>query len=155
VSASATEAPAQSTGVFINEKELTPAQIDGMRRTYGAAPPAGRYWYDSRSGLYGYWGFEAAGYIRPGHDFGDVSAKASRGNTGVFLNGGKSTQLRRSSFRGFLASYQGHFWLDGTTGNLASKVVRAFTESGCCFAAGQRPIDRGEYHRRATGAVPW
>ena len=109
----------QSTGVFINEKEISKEQADALRQMYGAAPPPGRYWYDPRSGLYGYSGREAAGYIRPGHDFGTLSARASNGNTGVFLNG-REINLTEAQFfqRVFGVVYQGHFWLDGATGNL-------------------------------------
>src|SRR5262245_53943474 len=55
------------TGVFINQREITPQQLAAIKQTYGQAAPPGRYWYDPRSGLYGVWGREAAGYIRPGH----------------------------------------------------------------------------------------
>jgi hypothetical protein len=112
-------AQGQSTGVFINEKEVAQSQIDELKQTYGAAPPPGHYWYDSRSGLYGYWGREAAGYIRPGHNFGDLSPRASNGNTGVFLNG-REINLTEAGFfqRLFGVVYQGHFWLDGSNGNL-------------------------------------
>src|SRR5215510_13682033 len=72
------------SGVLINGRELTGEQVAELKQLYGVAPPPGRYWYDPRSGLYGYWGFEAAGYIRPGHRFDPVPANASRGNTGVF-----------------------------------------------------------------------
>src|SRR4051812_46428760 len=89
--------PAAATGVFVNEREVAPAQIDALVKTYGGAPPKGRYWYDARSGLYGYSGFEAAGYIRPGHDFGTLSPRASNGNTGVFING-REINLTEAAF---------------------------------------------------------
>jgi hypothetical protein len=100
-------------------------QIDLLRQTYGAAPPPGRYWYDPRSGLYGYWGREAAGYIRPGHDFGELSPRASAGNTGVFLNG-REINLTEAQFfqRLFGVVYLGHFWLDGATGNSGKQGCR-------------------------------
>jgi hypothetical protein len=60
----------QSTGIFINDHEISKEQADALGQMYGAAPPAGRYWYDARSGLYGYAGGKAVGYMRPGHDFG-------------------------------------------------------------------------------------
>lgn len=109
----------QSTGVFINEKPVSQEQVNQLAQMYGAAPPPGHYWYDSRSGLYGLWGYEAAGYIRPGHDFGPVPATASRGNTGVFING-RQLNMAEALYcqRIFGAVYQGRWWLDGQTGNL-------------------------------------
>lgn len=117
---SAHAAPAaQGTGVFINQKIVGQAQLDELKQIYGAAPPPGRYWYDPRSGLYGNWGYEAAGYIRPGHNFGLVPADASKGNTGVFING-RQINLTEAQFfqRLFGAVYQGNWWLDGQTGNV-------------------------------------
>lgn len=113
-----TDAPA-GTGVFVNQKELTDEQLNSLREAYGAAPPKGRYWYDSRSGLYGYWGYEAAGYIRPGHDFGALPADASNGKTGVSINGREINVTEAAFFqRLFGVVYRGHFWLDGATGNM-------------------------------------
>ena len=111
--------PTNSTGVFINGIEATRAQLDDLRNMYGAAPPAGQYWYDTRSGLYGAWGHEAAGYIRPGHHFGDLPEDASNGNTGVFINGRNINMTEAMFFqRIFGAVYQGRWWLDGATGNV-------------------------------------
>ena len=108
-----------STGVLINEVEATRAQLDELRNMYGAAPPAGHYWYDTRSGLYGAWGHEAAGYIRPGHQFGELPENASHGNTGVFINGRQINMTEAMFFqRIFGAVYQGRWWLDGATGNV-------------------------------------
>jgi hypothetical protein len=107
------------TGVFINQREITRQQLEAIKQTYGAAAPPGRYWYDPRSGLYGKWGFEAAGYIRPGHDFGPLPANASNGNTGVIINGREINMTEAMFFqRIFGAVYQGRWWLDGQTGNV-------------------------------------
>ncbi len=110
---------AEGAGVYINQKLVEQAKLDELKQLYGAAPPPGRYWYDPRSGLYGNWGYEAAGYIRPGHEFGPVPADASRGNTGVFING-RQINLTEAQFfqRVFGAVYQGRWWLDGQTGNV-------------------------------------
>jgi hypothetical protein len=112
----------QGTGVFINEKQVAQTQLDELRQIYGAAPPPGHYWYDPRSGLYGNWGYEAAGYIRPGHDFGAVPTEASRGNTGVFING-RQLNMNEAMYlqRTFGAVYQGRWWLDGQTGNFGQE----------------------------------
>jgi len=132
-------AAAQGTGVFINQKPVQQAQLDELKQAYGAAPPPGRYWYDPRSGLYGNWGYEAAGYIRPGYNFGAVPEDASKGNTGVFINGRQINMTEAQFFqRLFGAVYQGHWWLDGQTGNVGldgnpqpmANVVVAMQQAG-------------------------
>ena len=144
-----------ATGVFINEREVSQAQLRALQALYGAAPPAGRYWYDARSGLYGYWGREAWGYIRPGHDFGALSSRASNGNTGVFLNG-REINLAEAAFfqRIFGVVYRGNFWLDGRTGYVGvvgnpmpiANLVEAIRRSGA--------TNSSEYHwRDGSGAV--
>ncbi len=147
-------APA-GTGVYINEREISQAQLGGLVALYRAAPPRGHYWYDSRSGLYGYWGREAAGYIRPGHNFGALSSRASNGHTGVFLNG-REINLTEAAFfhRVFGVVYRGYFWLDGRTGYLGAvgnpiplaNLVDAIRRSGVNGS--------GEYHwRDGSGSV--
>lgn len=144
------------TGVVINEKEISREQVDALKQMYGAAPPPGKYWYDPRSGLYGYWGREAAGYIRPGHDFGALSSRASDGNTGVFINGREINMTEAQFFqRVFGVVYQGHFWLDGSNGNMGvegnptplANLVAAMQNA-------QRSSGSSEYHwRDGSGGV--
>jgi hypothetical protein len=144
-----------ATGVIINQKELTAAQLNEIRRMYGAVPPKGQYWYDTRSGLYGYWGFEAAGYIRPGHDFGRLSARASRGNTGALINGREINMTEALFFaRLFGVSYQGHFWLDGRTGNMGiDGDPRVYANLVVAMQQAQR-ASQSEYHwRDGSGSV--
>jgi hypothetical protein len=81
------KAPRDSSGVFINEHELSRDQVEQLVAIYRLPPPRGHFWYDTKNGLYGVWGREAAGYIRPGHDFGALPENASNGQTGVFVNG--------------------------------------------------------------------
>lgn len=139
-----------STGVFINQVEVTREQLGELQRTYGAAPPQGRFWYDARSGLYGMWGHEAAGYIRPGHRFAQLPENASSGNTGVFINGRQINMTEALFFqRIFGAVYQGRWWLDGATGNLGvegndmpvANLVAAMQQA-------QRSSGSGEYRWR-------
>jgi hypothetical protein len=112
----------RGTGVFINQREITQQQLAAIKQMYGQATPPGRYWYDPRSGLYGKWGFEAAGYIRPGHDFGPLPANASNGNTGVIINGREINMTEAVFFqRIFGAVYKGRWWLDGQTGNVGQE----------------------------------
>lgn len=150
-----TAGDAQGTGVFVNEKELTREQTAALVQMYGAAPPPGHYWYDPRSGLYGYWGREAAGYIRTGHDFGALSPQASNGNTGVFINGREINMTEAGFFQTlFGVVYQGHFWLDGNTGNMG--VDGNPTPLANLVQAMQRAqgSGSGEYHwRDGSGGV--
>jgi hypothetical protein len=148
---------AETSGVILNDKELSAGQLQELLQTYGAAPPKGRYWYDARSGLYGYWGREAAGYIRPGHNFGQLSPRASNGDTGVFLNGREINMTEAQFFqRLFGVVYLGHFWLDGTNGNMGidgnptplANLVLAMQQ------AQQRGSQGGGYHwRDGSGGV--
>jgi len=113
----ATASAIAGTGVFINRTELTGNQVRALYLRYGYAPPAGHYWYDSRSGAWGIEGRETAGFVLPGHDFGPLPEDASRGNTGVFINGRELNLAEALNIqRTFGAVYQGRWWLDGSTG---------------------------------------
>ncbi|HYR85607.1 MAG TPA: hypothetical protein VE422_16075 [Terriglobia bacterium] len=140
--------------VLVNGRELTPGQVAELRQLYGMAPPEGRYWYDPRSGLYGYWGFEAAGYIRPGHNFGPLPSQASRGNTGTFLNGREINAVEAEFIRRlFGVVYKGYFWLDGSTGNLGVEGNTTPLANVVTALQAQR-WSSGEYHwRDGSGAV--
>src|SRR5258706_7592648 len=81
------KAAAPASGVFINEHELSREQIEQLVAIYRLPPPRGHFWYDTKNGLYGQWGRESAGYLRPGHDFGPLPENASNGHTGVFIDG--------------------------------------------------------------------
>src|SRR5579872_13948 len=110
-------AAANRTGIFINGKELTPEQASGMAAAYRYAPIPGRYWYDSRSGAWGFEGHETAGFLLPGYNFGPLAADASHGNTGVFINGRQINMIEAMRIRQtFGAVYRGRWWLDGRTG---------------------------------------
>jgi len=113
----------QSTGVFINQRELSPRQVAELVAMYRFPPPRGRFWYDSRSGLYGVWGREAAGYIRPGHDFGALAAEASSGHTGVFINGRQINDVELAFLQQLFSGQvrQGRVWLDGRTWNIGAE----------------------------------
>lgn len=105
--------------VIINGYVLTESEIAEMGAIYGVEMGEGEYWYDSVSGLQGRVGYPAAGFIYPGHNFGEVSVDASNGNTGVILNGRELTELEVQYLEGILQVERqpGYYWLD-SQGNL-------------------------------------
>lgn len=109
------QAPAGASAVVVNGRAMNQQQVLAFQQLYGVAPRPGRYWYDGRSGLYGYEGQPAAGFLRPGHDLGALPRQASQGNSGVVINGRELPQqewMVWSSTLGY-AIQPGHYWLDG------------------------------------------
>ncbi len=146
-----------STGIFINGRELTPQQIQEIRMTYGFVAPPGRYWYDAKSGLWGVMGREAAGFLRPAHDFGPMPPNPSNGNTGVFINGREINTVEAMFCQQlFGAVYRGRWWLEGNTGYLGlegnpTPVANVFL--ALQQAARSRQGGGGySWHSNATGA---
>jgi hypothetical protein len=107
----------QGEQVTINGIALTAEQIQAIETQYRTHIPPGKYWYDSRSGFWGLEGYAVAGYSQPGINFGQLSPRASNGNTGVFVNGRELNQAEANFFARIFGTYQpGRFWLDGLTG---------------------------------------
>ena len=108
------EARMDGPKVFVNGRELTPPQLEAFKRTYGAIPTPGRWWYDAISGMYGAEGQGATGFMYPGHDLGPLAADASRGNMPVFINGRQLTQVE-VNYLAWLAGgavAPGRYWVD-------------------------------------------
>ena len=75
---------AQPSGLLVNSVELSLQQL----LDYQIQLPAGRYWYDPASGLWGQEGGPFLGQINPNLALGGtLRADASGGTTGVFING--------------------------------------------------------------------
>lgn len=107
-------APAPAAGIVINGQPITAQQLQEFKTAYGAAPPPGRYWYDTATGMHGPAGQPPAGFMRAGHGFAPLPADASAGDTGVFFNGrelGRDEQQLWSLFIG--GNIQpGRYWLN-------------------------------------------
>jgi len=78
--------------ILVNGSALDNATITALETAYRTRLLPGSYWYDSRSGLWGYETGPAKGQIAPGLRLGGpLSARASvgysAGVTGVFVNG--------------------------------------------------------------------
>jgi hypothetical protein len=105
----------EATGdVVINGNALNAEQLAKLEQTYGVRPLPGDYWYDAVSGLYGVVGYQAYGFMFPGHEFGALDRNVSRGNTSVFVNGRELPQeewLIWSYMLGYPIQ-MGNYWLD-------------------------------------------
>ena len=101
--------------VIVNKVPLSKEIIDGFRNQYGIQMQPGDYWYDQACGAWGYTGGPTMGFLVPGLQLGGkMSADASNGNTGVFING---RQLHAQDLLGLQQLLgpvmPGRYWLDG------------------------------------------
>lgn len=122
---------------FVNDRLMSQEQKRAFMEIYGLAPLPGRFWYDSRSGLWGLWGREPAGFLLPGHNYGPLPREASAGNTGILINGREVNDVEAMFIRRtFGAAYRGRWWLlangnfglEGSpwpTGNLGAALHRS------------------------------
>ncbi len=78
--------------VFINGKALDRVTLAQLQQLYPQPIAPGRYWYDPVSGAYGVEGKPVAGQMLPGLALGGaLRANASRGTSGVYINGRQLT----------------------------------------------------------------
>jgi len=128
--------------VIINGITLSQEMIAELERGYGIRPRPGNYWYDKRSGLYGVVGYPAFGFMRAGHEYGELKRNASNGNTGVFVNGRELPQSEWavwSQLLGYMIQ-PGKYWLD-YNGNAGYEGNPIPTEN--LYIAAQRNSYRG------------
>jgi hypothetical protein len=85
-------AQVQSGKVIVNGQALPAKAVQALEQAYRVPIAPGRYWYDAFSGAWGAEGGPIAGQMMPGLRLGGpLKANASRGNTGVFINGRELT----------------------------------------------------------------
>ncbi len=137
--------------VVVNGRSMSAEQIQEFAATYGQPPASGTYWYDPRSGLYGYVGGMAIGSMRPGHDYGPLAADASRGATGAFLNGRHLPAMELQLYAQMLGPISaGRYWLDAN-GNIGregesqalANLFGALAESNAAPGASAQPTPQG------------
>ena len=100
--------------VIINGNELSSEQLTQLESMYKVKAQPGNYWYDSKSGLYGIVGQPAYGFMYADHNFGKLDNNASRGNTGVIVNGRELPQAEWAVWSQILGYWiqVGIYWLD-------------------------------------------
>lgn len=85
-------ATAQDARVVVNGAPLSAELVQQLQQAYATTIAPGRYWYDVVSGAYGRDGEPIAGQMMAGLALGgSLRADASRGTSGVFINGRQIT----------------------------------------------------------------
>lgn len=104
---------AQQRQVTVNRTRLSDQQIMGFEKRWNTLIQNGAYWYDRFSGAWGMDGGPTAGWIMPGLDLGGpMPADASRGATGVFINGRELHMNDVMALMQFVQVQRGRWWVD-------------------------------------------
>ena len=86
------QAAGGQTGIVVNGQELSTDKVRALQQNYPVVIAPGRYWYDPISGAYGREGEPIVGQMIAGLALGGpLQADASRGTSGVFINGRQVT----------------------------------------------------------------
>jgi hypothetical protein len=128
----------KSSRVIVNGQALPAKTVQELERAYQVPISPGRYWYDAASGAWGNEGGPIAGQMMPGLRLGGaLRANASRGDSGVFINGRQLTKREVQNLRQSCRSdvYQGRYWVNaqgigGVEGGPASFNLAACGSSG-------------------------
>jgi hypothetical protein len=127
--------------IVINGVRIGDDEVRSLERAMGLTVTDGEYWYDARCGMWGVKGGPCAGFARPGLTVGGpLQCDASRGNTGVFINGRELHTLDVMVMWRLGVVLPGRYWADAQ-GNFG---LEGGPTLGNRFAA-----------RRATAGDPW
>jgi len=112
LAAVAVSAPAVAQDLFVNGVRIEDKTRQALEQAYGVPIKPGRYWYDRVSGVWGTEGGPAQGQIHPGLQLGGpLRANASRGDTGVFVNGRQLHRLDVAALRRCTQVIPGRYWV--------------------------------------------
>lgn len=105
---------ANQNAVIINDKQLTQTEANQLAMAFGGVVYPGDYWYDAKTGAWGYKCGPGMGIGVAGLNIGGkLQAKASCGNTGIFVNGRElhiQDVMALQSLSGYIAP--GRYWMD-------------------------------------------
>jgi hypothetical protein len=112
--------------VVVNRVRLSDEVIRALEARYGGRIVNGEYWYDKACGAWGLEGGQTLGFIHAGYNLGGALRRdASRGNTGVFVNGRELHRLDVAALQQLGPVYRGRYWLDAR-GNVGYEGGPAF-----------------------------
>ncbi len=104
------------TGIIVNAVPLSAETVRQLQQIYPVPIRPGRYWYDAVSGAWGMEGGPIAGQMLPGLRLGGpLRADASRGTSGVFINGRELTHGEKSYLEQSCRTpvYPARYWVNG------------------------------------------
>ena len=103
---------AVAADVVVNGVALDAHTRQALERGYGVPIKAGRYWYDTVSGVWGLEGGPAAGQILPGMKLcGPLRRDASKGKTGVIVNGRELHEKDVAALQRCMQVVPGRYWV--------------------------------------------
>lgn len=104
--------PTFSADVVINGVPLDETTRQALERAYGVPIKPGRYWYDNVSGVWGLEGGPGSGQILAGLRLGGpLRRDASKGNTGVVVNGRELHTLDVAALQRCMMVVPGRYWV--------------------------------------------
>lgn len=108
------QTPITEPQVMVNRQALSAEQIVQLVQQHELQVAPGRYWYDSRSGLWGYEGGPTQGQLAPGLPIQAVMPEdISVGGTGVFINGRELHPQEVQYLYALLGTViPGRYWMD-------------------------------------------
>ena len=110
------QSPSESAAirsVVINAVRLSDDTVHQLEQTWGVRIQDAAYWYDPRSGAWGLEGGPCAGFVPAGLSLGGpLRPDASRGNTGVFVNGRELHALDVMALQRLGPVFPGRYWVD-------------------------------------------
>lgn len=100
--------------VVINGERIAPYTLNVLEQRYQMHIQPGQYWYDARSGAWGFASGPTMGFVVPGLDVGGpLRADASRGTTNVVINGRVLHMHDVMVLRQLVGTvYPGRYWMD-------------------------------------------
>ena len=105
-------APVLAADVVVNSDRLEDSTRQALERSYGVPIKPGKYWYDAVSGVWGMEGGPAEGQIHAGLRLGGpLKRDASKGRTGVIVNGRELHELDVAALRRCVTVIPGRCWV--------------------------------------------
>ena len=106
---------AQQRDVVVNGEPLVSDVVQALEKAYRVPIAPGRYWYDDVSGAWGLEGGAIAGQMMPGLKLGGrLRPDASRGDSGVFVNGRELTSYEVAGLQQACRTpvQRGRYWVN-------------------------------------------